>query len=113
MEFTKATFIAQLAADRTTLVEQLDQLDNVLIGQAYVVRCQGLTLGFDFDATRTVTGTRTVPLTKAPRFTRRDAETLAQAVRNGNNQPGEAVHIVVALRNAITEVDRLLAALDI
>lgn len=110
---TRTQYIAQFQADRAGLVEALDMLQGVLLGQGHVVRCGGLTLGFDVDpTTKIASNPRTVPLLRAPRYTREDARTLAAATRNGNGEQGEAVHIKDAIAQAIAELDRILAALS-
>lgn len=105
--------IAQFQADRAALVEQLDRLQGVILGHGFVVRCEGLTLSFTVDpVTKVATAPVTCPLTRAPRYTREDARTLAAAVANGNGTKGEAVHIKDALAQAIAELDSLIASLS-
>lgn len=108
----KQQLAAQLQTDRAALVQQLSSLQGVLLGHGYVVRCQGLTLAFDVNqVTKVASAPRTCPLRSAPRYTKQDAETLAAAVKNGNGARGQAVHIVDALKEAIAELDNLLAQL--
>lgn len=107
----KQEIIDLFNADIAKLEEARNSLSGVLLGNGYVVRCQGLTLGFTVDAAGNASKPVTVPLLQAPRYTKRDAETLAAATRNGNNVPGTAVHIVAAIDEALAEARRILAAI--
>lgn len=111
---SKQEILDMFAADRAELVEQLDRLQNVILGNGYVVRCEGLTLGFTVDpATLVASAPVTVPLRKAPRYTKGDAMTLAAATRNGNGTQAQAVHIKDALAEAIAELDRIVASIPV
>lgn len=107
----KQQMIEQLTEDRAELSAARERLSGVLLGNGYVVRCQGLTLTFTVDPQGNASAPKTCPLLRAPRYTKRDAETLAAATKNGNGAQGEAVHIMDALDYSIAEVDRLLGVL--
>ena len=86
-------------------------LQRALLGQGYIVRCQGLCLAFDIDAGR-VSNPRTSQPQMATRFSQRDAEAVAADVKNGNGTPGEAVHVSQAIADALAEQRELLALLE-
>lgn len=109
---TKQEIISDLQADREKLLAAQERFSRVLLREGYVVRCEGLTMTFDIDPkTLTVLGGSTMPLLQAPRYTKENALILANAMRNGNGTPGEAVHIRDAIAANLAECERLLKAL--
>lgn len=108
----KQQMIEQLTEDRAKLVTARERLSGVLLGNGYVVRCEGLTLSFTVDpVTKVASAPKTCPLLRAPRYTKQDAQTLAAATKNGMGTQAEAVHILDALDYSVAEVERLLGIL--
>lgn len=111
MTMTKQSLIADFEAGRAAYERKLAGLSNALLGHGYVVRCAGIYVRFDIKD-GVATKSHTAPLLAAPRFTKQDAETLAAAIKNGNGQHGEAVHITTALRDEIASITNILATLQ-
>jgi hypothetical protein len=88
-----------------------ESLQGVLLGQGYIVVCQGLPLTFDIK-----NGQANNPRTSQPhmavRFSLRDATAIAAEVKNGNGIAGEAVHVGDAIADALVEQRELLALLE-
>lgn len=88
-------------------------LENVLLGQSFIVCCEGIYLAFDIDPqTREVSKPRSTRPQLATRFTKGDAERVAQSVFNGHGQKGQAVNVADAIRTALAENRKLLAAIE-
>lgn len=108
-EFTK-----MIAETREVIAEYeraADGLRNVLLGQGYIVCCQGLPLAFDIERRR-VSNPRTCAPHLATRFTLDDAANVARDVKNGNDAPGEVVHVRHAIAHCLVEQRELLAQLE-
>jgi hypothetical protein len=86
-------------------------LQGVLLGQGFVVRCQGLCLAFDIDAGVVLNPQFSQPQ-MATRFSKDDAVRVADEVKNGNGIAGEAVHVRDAIADALVEQRELLALLE-
>ena len=100
---------------RTTITgyeQAAAQLEGVILGQGFVVRCQGVYLDFDIDAAGLVTNPRSTRPNMAPRFTRADASRIAATVRNGNEVAGEAVHVRDAIAHELKATRLLLEQLQ-
>lgn len=74
------------------------RLVNTIASHNHVVlSASDFALDFDFegngDGTKTATRANMAPLWKAPQFTRKDAQTLADASADGRGQPSKAVFI--------------------
>ena len=88
-------------------------LDNVLLGRAFIVCCEGVYLTFDIDPnTQAVTNPRSTRPQNATRFTKSDAERVAQSVLNGHNHKGHAVHVGEAIRAVLAENRKLLTVIE-
>lgn len=88
-----------------------DALRGVMLGQGYVVVCQGLPLAFDIED-GVVKNPRPSEPQKATRFTLEDAAQVAKEVKNGNGTPGEVMHVRHAIVDAILEQQALLTTLE-
>lgn len=88
-----------------------EQLDGVILGQGFVVRCQGVYLEFDVDA-GVVTNPRPTRPQMATRFTRSDASRIAATVTNGNQVAGEVVHVRDAVAQELRVTRELLEQLQ-
>lgn len=88
-----------------------ESLQGVLLGQGYIVRCQGLPLAFDIKA-GVVSNPRTSQPQTATRFTLDDAARVAADVKNGNGTAGEVVHVRHAIVDSLVEQRELLALLE-
>ena len=89
-----------------------EQLDGVILGQGFVVRCQGVFLEFDVDGAGLVTNPRSTRPQLATRFTRSDATRIAATVRNGNDMAGEVVHVRDAVAQELRATRLLLERLQ-
>lgn len=89
-----------------------EQLDGVILGQGFVVRCQGVYLDFDVDGAGLVTNPRSTRPHQAVRFTRSDATKIAATVRNGNDEAGEVVHVRDAVAQELRVTRELLEQLQ-
>lgn len=94
----------------TQLEMAAESLKHVLLGQGYIVRCEGLCLAFTIEAGK-VSNPVTAQPQMATRFSLRDAEAVAADVKNGNGTAGEAVHVTEAVRDALEGQRELLALL--
>lgn len=83
----------------------------MLLGEGYVVLCQGLPLAFDIEH-GVVTNPRVTAPQKATRFTLDDAARVAVQVKNGNGTHGEVVHVRHAVATALVGQRELLALLE-
>lgn len=88
-----------------------EALRGVMLGQGYVVVCQGLPLAFDIEAGM-VKNPRPSEPQKATRFTLDDAARVAKEVKNGNGTQGEVMHVRHAIVDAILEQQSLLSLLE-
>lgn len=88
-----------------------ESLRGVLLGQGYIVQCQGIPLAFEIH-----NGVVSKPTTAQPqmatRFTLDDAAIVAAQVKNGNGTTGEVVHVRHAIASALFEQRELLALLQ-
>ena len=91
-----------------------EQLQGVILGQGFVVRCQGVYLEFDLEGTvaTIATNPRAARPNLATRFTRSDATHLAASVSNGNQVAGEVVHVRDAIAQEIQGLQQLLEQLQ-
>lgn len=112
MDIVKQNMIVALEDQLTDLRLRKKVFTRALVGQAYVVRCEGITLCFDVDpATRVVSNPRSVALLSAPRYSKESAEMLAKECTNGNGVQAVAVHVMDAIDQEVAELDRVLTAL--
>jgi hypothetical protein len=103
-----------ISAMKTTIAtyeRAAESLQGVLLGQGFIVRCQGLCLTFDIEAGHAINPTTSQPQ-RAVRFTREDAQRIASVVKNGNGIAGEAVHVRQAIMDELTNERDLLALLE-
>lgn len=103
--------IEQTRAAIAEYEQAAESLEGVLLGQGYVVVCQELTLAFDIKD-GVVTNPRTTAPQLATRFTLDDAGRVADEVKNGNDQPGEVMHVRHAIAAAIAGQRELLCLLE-
>lgn len=87
-------------------------LRGVILGQGFVVKCDGVFLTFDIDALRRVHNPRPSQPHRAVRFTRADAWQIAGSIKNGNGSAGEVVHVRLAVDEALANQCALLAMLE-
>lgn len=110
---TKAEFLAVLNNSRAELVAALNGLSNVLLGQAFVVVSgAGIALKFKVEGQQVRDPATAGGPHLATRFTKIDAENVAASVVDGRGDHGKAVHVCVALKDAIAETDRVLAMIE-
>ena len=104
-----------LIADTQKAIAEYEQaadlLRGVILGQGFVIRCQGVFVAFDFDAAGLVKNPRPSQPHQATRFTRADAALVAATVKNGNGAAGEIVHVREAIDAVLTNQRDLLAVL--
>lgn len=86
-------------------------LDNVLLGQGYIVTCATLGVGFDIKD-KSVSNPFITDILKAPRFTKVDAKRLARTVQNGAGETGTAIHIRFAIKAAIESLEASIEAVQ-
>lgn len=112
---TTAEHIAKLLNDfnerLVVLKKAYADLDNVLLGQGYIVTCATLGVGFDIEG-MSVRNPFITDILKAPRFTKDDAKRLARTVRNGAGETGTAIHIRFAIKAAIESLEDSIAAVQ-
>lgn len=109
-EVLTAKFISEIQAKRAELVADLASLSNVLLGQGFVVLSgAGIALKFKVEGQQVTEPVLAGGPHQATRFSRTDAENVADAVTDGNGNHGRAVHICVALKDAIEQLDSVLA----
>lgn len=110
---TKAAVIAELSVSRNELVAALDSLSNALLGQGFVVVSgAGIALKFKVDGQQVFNPVTAGGPHLATRFTKADAENVAASVVDGRGDHGKAVHVCVALKEAIAETDRVIAMIE-
>ena len=104
---TIAEFEASIAANRFAL----DNLQNVLLGQGYVVIASGgLALSFDVSDDKKVTNPHVCGgARKATRFTLRDAKNIAAKCVNGAGETAKAMHVIDAIN---AEIDATTAIVE-
>ena len=105
-----------LIADTQTAIAEYEQagqaLQGVILGQGFVVRCEGLYLTFDVDQTGRVSNPQPSQPHRARRFTRADATTVAACIKNGNGAAGEVVHVRQAIAESLEGQRFLLSRLQ-
>ena len=105
-----------LIADTQTAIADYEQagqaLQGVILGQGFVVRCEGLYLTFDVDQAGRVSNPQPSQPHRARRFTRADATTVAACIKNGNGVAGEVVHVRQAVAEALEGQRFLLSRLQ-
>jgi hypothetical protein len=110
---TKAEVLAVLNNSRAELVAALDGLSNVLLGQGFVVvSAVGIALKFKVEGQQVFDPKPAGGPHLATRFTKNDAESVAASVVDGHGDHGKAVHVCVALKDAIAETDRVIAMIE-
>lgn len=100
-------FITSQLEYRARLEQARAKLDGVLLGEGWVVACEGVYLSFTITNGLVSDPRHTTP-DQCMRFTRRDAERIAASVRNGRNTRGRAIHILDALRQKLDDCARSL-----
>lgn len=100
-------FITSQLEYRARLEQARAQLDGVLLGEGWIVACEGVYLSFTITDGQVSEPRHTSP-ERCTRFTRRDAERIAANVRNGRNTRAEAIHILDALRQELDGCARSL-----
>lgn len=114
MNAAAAKVLATLRAQESALARRSVGLQNVLLGNGHVVRCAGLFMQFDVDP-KTLVASNPRPVGSslgAQRFTKRDAETLAAATKNGSGDQAEAIHVADAVREELADVRKLIAQIE-
>lgn len=101
----KARELATLEAAIGELERARVGLSNILLGEGYIVRVQGVCVDYAIDpTTRKVTTDGTGQPHRVRRFTKADAEHLAAITLNGNKVAGEAVHVRHAVEQSLEEL---------
>lgn len=99
-------FVADADKQIARLESELASLSNVLLGQGWIVRNEGVHIKFEMKDN--VCGAPSVcPVWSATRFSEGDAKRVAAVTFNGRNNPAEAVHITTALRDQLNETKRI------
>ncbi len=110
--------IADFKECRDKLIQKQHSLSHTLLGAGYVIRVGLLHMTFDIRNREVIGGGREAingriaPLLTCSMFTREDAERIASGCSNKAGDKGEAVHIMVALRDQIAEYDKAIASLE-
>lgn len=118
MSTQAAKMIADFKEGRDKLIEKQRSLAHTMLGAGYVIRIGLLHMTFDVRTREVVGGGREAvngriaPLLTCSMFTREDAERIASGCSNKAGDKGEAVHIMVALRDQIAEYDKAIASLE-
>lgn len=118
MSTTNAKMIADFKEGREELVQKQRSLAHTLLGAGYLVRVGLVHMTFDTRNREVIGGGREAingriaPLLQCAMFTQEDAERIAEGCSNGHGEKGEAVHIMVALRDQIAEYDKAIATLE-
>lgn len=99
--------ISQLKTNLETMERALSNLDGVLLGQGHIVTCQGVPVRFEIVDGK-AQNPQPCPPHMATRFTASDAKRIAESTRNGNNIPGETIHVKDALQQEIESIRGLL-----
>lgn len=109
----RAEVIADFEASIAENNEALRGLENVLLGQGYVVVAEGgLALAFDISDDKQVTNPHVCGgARRATRFTQRDAERIAANVENGNKEKAKAMHVIDALMDENVRTAAIVAQL--
>lgn len=112
-EVIRAQVLTEMDRSRQELVAALGSLSNVLLGSGFiVVSGAGIPLKFKLDGQQIFDPQTAGGPHHATRFTRQDAENVAASVTDGNGDHGKAVHVCVALKDAIAETDRVMAMIE-
>lgn len=105
-----------LIADTKRAIAEYEQaaelVRGVILGQGFVVRCEGVYVSFDIDAAGLVKNPRPSQPHQATRFTRADAALVAATVKNGSGTAGEIVHVRDAIDAVLANQRDLLAVLQ-
>lgn len=109
----KEEVLAELRFKRAELVAALGSLSGVLLGQGFVVVSgAGIALKFRVDGQQVFDPVTSGGPHLATRFTKQDAENIAASVTDGHGDHGRALHVNVALKEAIAETDRVIAMIE-
>lgn len=104
--------IDEFKLEISQLENELHKLDDVLLGQGFIVRMEGLCIKFDVDASGNVTNPCHAKSYRATRFELSDAKRIAASVQNGNGVAGEAIHVKQAIQEQIEQMRNVCAALE-
>lgn len=111
VELFRRDLIADLERDIAASHKALDRLKGTLLGQGWIVRsAHGLCMSYTIDLGRVENPAVTGPAT-ATRFTRDDAEQVAEATQDGTGEAFTVVYVTDAIREHITRCERMLADL--
>lgn len=89
----------------------LEMLSNVLLGQGYiVVSSADIALTFTVE-NGVATSPKVSAASKAIRFSRRDAESVAANVTDGWGRAAHAEHVTVAIKREIASLEACVAGL--
>lgn len=108
------TVIAQFEANIAELERGLSSVSNCLLGAGFIVVIQDIAITYDIETDQATGESRAVNARPcmaphmACRFSRRDAEQMAETTRNGNGATGKAVHVREAVETDLIEARRLL-----
>lgn len=105
VEQSRAETLSAIARQRAELVAALDSLSNALLEQGFVVSASGSALKFKVEGQQVSDPQFCGGPHNATRFNRTDAENVAYSVIDGNGSHGRAVHVCVALKEAIKSLD--------
>jgi hypothetical protein len=111
-----AEFKAQHIADLENELEELEKveagLQNVLLGQGYVVvSAAGLALHYDIVGNKATNPSVARNAAYATRFSLRDAENCARITWDGNKEVAKAIHVREAVRAEIERIKGVLVFL--
>jgi hypothetical protein len=111
VEQARAEILGQMKGREAELVKAAEGLRNVLLGEGFIVECDGIWLTFDV-----VGGYAENPRNCRPencmRFTREVASMLSHGVVNGRGTKGRPVHVRDAVEQALLQTREVIAMVE-
>ncbi len=108
----KAEAMATMRSTLESINQQLQSLENTLLGEGWIVRNEGnVCLAYDVS-NGMIFNPRIVSVTLATRFSEQDAKGIAEKTFNGNNTPAHAVHIIDALNDEKKNLEELITLIE-
>lgn len=108
----RVDMIAKMDAERAELNKFQQSLSNTMLGEGWIVATSSvLALRFSI-VNRVVRDPKVCRVSLATRFTRKDAESVAEQVTNGRQEKAEAVHIKDMINRQIANLSECILALE-